>query len=122
MKKLLIFLLISIPFISFGCKKTVTVSYSTPNITSPEYINSLLFVTKNIYQIATNQATAFFFTNTHIKLTSTGLIQRLTSTEVIPILIKWNLVKMESDKSFTFEGAVSREMFKYWRDLKVSQK
>ena len=89
MKKLFLPLLIfSISII--GCKKTVTVSYPIGNITSPEYIDSLLFVTKNNYQITTSQPATFSSTDTHIKLTSTGLIQRLTSSEVVPILIKWN--------------------------------
>jgi len=73
-----------------SCKKSAFVSYATPKITSPEYIDSLLFVTKNNYQIVTTQAAVFSSTDIHIKLSSSGLIQRLTSAEVVPILITWS--------------------------------
>lgn len=90
MKKLFFFLILFPIFLIISCRKMESVSYTTPKITSAEYIDNLLFVTKNNYQITTSQAATFSSTNTHIKLTSSGLIQRLTSAEVVPILIKWN--------------------------------
>lgn len=90
MKKIYFFLLL-IFFSLTDCRKSeVVATYATPKVTSAEYIDSLLFVNKNNYQITTSQPATFSCTDPHIKMTSSGLIQRLTSAEVVPIMIKWN--------------------------------
>jgi len=89
-------LLLSI-FILAGCKKdSKTTTNSNTNVsykvTSPEYVDSLLFVNVNGYQIQTNDPGATFSaTDSHIVLTGTkGKIGRLTSAEVVPITITWS--------------------------------
>ena len=83
-------------FILAGCKKdnkTTTVNSNTNyKVTSPEYVDSLLFVNANGYQIQTNDPGATFSsTDSHIILTGTkGKIGRLTSAEVVPITITWS--------------------------------
>jgi phosphohistidine phosphatase SixA len=83
-------------FILAGCKKdskTTTVNSNTSyKVTSPDYVDSLLFVTSNGYQIQTNDPGATFSaTDSHIILTGTkGKIGRLTSAEVVPITITWS--------------------------------
>ena len=84
-------------FILAGCKKdSKTTTNSNTNIsykvTSPEYVDSLLFVNANNYQIQTNDPGATFSaTDSHIILTGTkGKIGRLTSAEVVPITITWS--------------------------------
>jgi phosphohistidine phosphatase SixA len=79
-----------------SCKKengTTTSSFPTTfKVTSTEYIDSLLFVNKNDYQIQTTDPGATFSSSDpHIILTGTkGKIGRLTSAEVVPIVITWS--------------------------------
>ena len=62
-----------------------------PRLTNPEYIDSLLFVIKNGYQLQTTDSAAVFSsTDSHIIMSSKGLITRLTSAEVVPIVITWS--------------------------------
>jgi len=79
-----------------GCKKDNKIVVKPPDtipekiIVSSEYIDNLLFVNKNNYQILTvDSAASFTSSDTHIQISSTGLIKRLTSAEVVPIVIKW---------------------------------
>lgn len=62
-----------------------------PRLTNPEYIDSLLFVNKNGYQLQTTDSAAIFSsTDSHIIMSPKGLITRLTSAEVVPIVITWS--------------------------------
>ncbi|MDB5144665.1 MAG: phosphohistidine phosphatase SixA [Mucilaginibacter sp.] len=72
-----------------GCKK-VSQSY-LPNckITSADYLSGLLFVSKNNYQIETTAPATFSSADTNIQISSSGLIKRLTSAEVVTIEITW---------------------------------
>lgn len=85
-----------------ACKKekpgpVITTTKPAPKVTSAEYIDSLLFVNVNNYQIVTDSAVASFScSDTHIKMSSTGLITRLTSSEVVPITITWKNPKLGS--------------------------
>jgi phosphohistidine phosphatase SixA len=54
-------------------------------ITSPEFIDGLLLVNANNYQIQTSVPSTFSSTDGFIKMSSTGLIERLTSAEVVAI-------------------------------------
>src|ERR1700750_3467439 len=93
MKKYL-YLFLLVPLF-FSCKKEkpspgTPIKQSSPKVTSKEYIDSLLFVNANNYQITTDSAVASFSCNdTHIQTSSSGLITRLTSAEVVPITITW---------------------------------
>ncbi|GAC1310994.1 MAG: hypothetical protein NVSMB24_29430 [Mucilaginibacter sp.] len=61
-----------------------------PKVTSTEYIDSLLFVNKNNYQIQTSDTGATFSSaDPHLIINRKGLIIRLTSAEVVPICITW---------------------------------
>ncbi|MDB5123277.1 MAG: phosphohistidine phosphatase SixA [Mucilaginibacter sp.] len=68
-----------------------------PKITSAEYVDSLLFVTKNNYQIQTTDSAATFASaDPHITITSKGLITRLISAEVVPVTITWKDVNFRT--------------------------
>ena len=58
-------------------------------ITSVDYIDSLLFVRKNNFQIAVSDSATFSSDDPSITITSTGLVNRLTSGEVVAIKVKW---------------------------------
>ncbi|MDP9046847.1 MAG: histidine phosphatase family protein [Bacteroidota bacterium] len=61
-----------------------------PKITSAEYIDSLLFVNKNNYQVqTTDTGAAFASTDPHITISANGLISRLVSAEVVAITVTW---------------------------------
>ncbi|MDB4920198.1 histidine phosphatase family protein [Mucilaginibacter sp.] len=77
-----------------GCSRDKTTDIPTPVtptplIKSPEYIDKLLFVNSNNYQILTTDPATFYSSDTHIQINSTGLIKRLTSAEIVPIEITW---------------------------------
>lgn len=86
---LLLFIILS----AVSCKKDKLATTSpavTPKITSPEYIDSLLFVKNDNYQILTSDPTATFSSSDkHVSLTSKGVILRIVSAEVVPIQINW---------------------------------
>jgi phosphohistidine phosphatase SixA len=54
-------------------------------ITSQEMIEDLLFVNRNNYQVQTNEPATFSSADTSITISSTGLISRVTSGEVVSI-------------------------------------
>src|SRR4051812_30969914 len=93
-------LLIILTLSFYGCKKESTSSSSlkssatgptTFKVTSPEYIDSLLFVNINGYQIKTSDPGATFScSDSHVIMNSKGLIARLTSAETVPIVITWS--------------------------------
>lgn len=81
-------LLVLLTFI--GCKKSSPEPDSgDARVTSPEYIDGLLFVNKNNYQISTKESATFSSTDPKIQITSSGLIKRLVSGEITPITITW---------------------------------
>jgi phosphohistidine phosphatase SixA len=103
MKKIYIFILLCLVA---GCKKdkiavppvTATLPINTlppvqaiaPKITSAEYVDSLLFVTRDDYQIKTTDTGATFAsTDPHITVNAKGLISKLISAEVAAITITW---------------------------------
>ncbi|MCO4293220.1 histidine phosphatase family protein [Solitalea sp. MAHUQ-68] len=74
--------------IAFGCKKNDS-NENRPKITSLEYKNDLLFVNKANFKIETNEPAEFSSSDPKIQLTSDGLIQRITSSEVVAIDVIW---------------------------------
>lgn len=78
-----------------GCKKdspkppVVVNPITGTKVTNTEYIDSLLFVTGNNYQIKTSEEATFSSTDPHIQINSAGVVARLTGGEVVPIVVKW---------------------------------
>lgn len=58
-------------------------------ITSVEYVDSLLFITKNDFQINASDSASFSSDDPSITITPEGLVKRLTSGEVVVIKVKW---------------------------------
>ncbi|MDB5019625.1 MAG: phosphohistidine phosphatase SixA [Pedobacter sp.] len=92
MKKSLFLTFSVLIFALAGCSKkadgptnVVVVEPPTVKITSPELLSELLFVNHNNYQVLTNEPASFSSTDTSITISSTGLISRLTSGEVVSI-------------------------------------
>jgi phosphohistidine phosphatase SixA len=56
-------------------------------ITSEEFIDDLLFVKSDSFQIKTNQPAKFSSSDPFIRMSSTGMISRLTSAEVVAIQV-----------------------------------
>lgn len=54
-------------------------------ITSPEFVDGLLLVNTNNFQIQTNEPAIFSSSDPFIKMTENGVINRLTSAEVVAI-------------------------------------
>lgn len=101
-KKLLVYLLLAFTFIA--CKKDNPVPVPKPvpepkptvpdtvfKVTSAEFDGKLLFVTKNNYQISVSRGAVFSSRDAKIKISSSGLVERITSGEVVQILIKSKL-------------------------------
>jgi phosphohistidine phosphatase SixA len=92
MKKILP-LLVAMLGLFAACKKenavNTTPAANTPRVTSPEYIDKLLFVSMNNFDITTSQPATFSSTDPNIKITGSGHISTLTSGEIVPIVIKW---------------------------------
>ncbi len=88
----LIFLSLFWIFTFSSCKNDNDVEQVDPltKITSPQYVNNLLFVNKNDFQIETSEQASFASTDTKIRISATGLISRITSGEVVPITITFN--------------------------------
>ena len=86
-------LLLIFPLICLICscnKKEVQIEPEiTYGITSKEFINNLLFVNKNNYQITTEQPGTFASNDSHITITPKGLITSILSGEVVAIDITW---------------------------------
>ena len=76
-----------------ACKKdnhkTITPVADTPGITSPEYIDKLLFVNQNNYHITTSQPATFSSADPNIHITGAGGISTMTSGEIVAIQVKW---------------------------------
>jgi phosphohistidine phosphatase SixA len=87
MKRLLILLILGVTII--GCKKDNNNRTSAvPKVTNTGYDGTLLFVDKaKDFQIQTDVAAQFSSTNPNIEITSSGLITRFISGEVVPITI-----------------------------------
>lgn len=75
----------------FGCKKKEATPPDpiSPKITSVEFESDLLFVNKNDFQIETSEPANFASTDPLITISSTGLIKRITSAEIVPIDVTW---------------------------------
>ncbi|NEU07012.1 hypothetical protein GZH53_01695 [Flavihumibacter sp. R14] len=58
---------------------------NTLKVTSEEFKDELLLVNSNDYQIKTSEPATFSSADTFIEISSTGLIKRLTSAEVVAI-------------------------------------
>jgi phosphohistidine phosphatase SixA len=61
----------------------------SPKITSVEFENDLLFVNNNDFQIETSEPADFASADPLITISSTGLIKRITSAEVVAIDVTW---------------------------------
>ena len=86
--------LISFAFLSFvlitACKKDSKESVSeTPQITSAEFENELLFVNKADYQIQTSEPAEFSSQDPDIQISSRGRISRLVSGEMAVVTVSW---------------------------------
>jgi phosphohistidine phosphatase SixA len=91
MKKSFLF---SLPFLILalaGCSKSgdptppVKVEPAAVKISNPELIDDLLFVNKNNYQVQTNETATFSAQDTSITISSSGMIARVTSGEVVSV-------------------------------------
>jgi phosphohistidine phosphatase SixA len=60
-----------------------------PAIVSAEYIDDLLFVNKNDYKIETAEPATFSSSDTSIRISSDGVVARITSGEVVAIDVAW---------------------------------
>ncbi|MDB5017879.1 MAG: phosphohistidine phosphatase SixA [Mucilaginibacter sp.] len=73
-----------------ACKKNnpnpVTIS---PKVTSAEYIDNLLIVPSNSYQIRTSDSATFSSADPNITVSNSGFITNLTSGEIVKITITW---------------------------------
>jgi phosphohistidine phosphatase SixA len=83
MRFLLATFLISILFTN-SCKEDDVIPKEL-QITSSQFIDELLFVDKDNFQIETNQPSTFSSKDSFIQISSTGLINRITSAEVVAI-------------------------------------
>jgi phosphohistidine phosphatase SixA len=81
--------LVLLVLISYACKNDIVEDEIIPKkeiaITSPEFVDELLLVNSNNFQIQTSEPATFSTTDPFIKLSSSGLIERLTSAEVVAI-------------------------------------
>jgi phosphohistidine phosphatase SixA len=89
-----IYFLILIVSVTTACKKDKIASITqtlvdTPKVTSQDYIDRLLFVTKDNYQIQTSDKATFSSSDPNVTISSKGLISRLTSGEIAAIDIEW---------------------------------
>jgi phosphohistidine phosphatase SixA len=111
-KRLFLPLVVTVIFTLTTCKKTSTVKITelpkadTIKITSPEFDGKLLFVNKATYQIQTNIPVTFSSTDSHIKITQAGFIQRFISGEVVPITVT---DKANSGNKTTFYALASTD-------------
>jgi phosphohistidine phosphatase SixA len=90
MKILKTAIVILIIFSVYTCKEDTIENTEVENpiqITSSDFIDDLLLVNKDDFQIETNVPATFSSTDSFIKISSTGLISRITSAEVVAIHI-----------------------------------
>jgi phosphohistidine phosphatase SixA len=80
-----LFILITLIFIT--CKKDSVTPDETKlfKITSAEFKDDLLFVNTNDYQIKTSEPATFSSNDPNIEISTTGLIKKITSGEVVSI-------------------------------------
>lgn len=71
-----------------SCKKDEKVT-PEPVITSSALHDDLLFVDKHDFQITTSEAATFYSSDPSITISSTGLVSRLTSGEVVVVDVTW---------------------------------
>jgi phosphohistidine phosphatase SixA len=68
-----------------SCKDDEIVPQNEIQITSPEFVDGLLLVGTNNFQIETKEPATFASRDPFIQISSSGLIQRITSAEVVVI-------------------------------------
>jgi phosphohistidine phosphatase SixA len=68
-----------------ACKDDEIVPQNGIQITSPEFIDGLLLVNSNNFQIETKEPATFSSGDPFIKISSSGLVERITSAEVVAI-------------------------------------
>lgn len=88
MKNFQILFLLLLILSTTACKKERKQT-ELPEITSKEYIDELLFVNKNDYQIQTSEPATFSSNDSSITISAAGLIQRITSGELVSIEVTW---------------------------------
>lgn len=85
-----IYFCISLLTIFAACKKDnpnlVTIS---PTVTSAEYIDKLLIVPSNSYQIQATEPAVYSSADSNITMSNSGLITKLTSGEIVKISVTW---------------------------------
>jgi phosphohistidine phosphatase SixA len=67
--------------------ETPTEQIKGVQITSAEFKNDLLFVNSANFQVKTNEAATFYAADPNITISASGLIQRITSGEVVAIQV-----------------------------------
>ena len=105
-------LLVSVPILllTFSCRKKAEIIDPVPQnekITSAEFKDDLLFVNKNNYQIQTSDDATFTSSDPSITISSTGLVGRITSGEVVTINVTWT--KSGSQTKLCALGATDTE-------------
>lgn len=89
-RKNLIALLFFIAVLVVACKKPIeSQNPQDGKITSSEFQDDLLFVTKNNFQITASDSATYASTDPSITITPKGLIKRFTSGEVVTINVTW---------------------------------
>lgn len=73
----------------YSCKDDKALPEISTGIISPEFENDLLFVNQNNFRILTDKPATFTSTDPLIRLSADGVIERLTSGEVVPVDITW---------------------------------
>jgi phosphohistidine phosphatase SixA len=68
-----------------SCKDDEIAPQNQIQITSPEFVDGLLLVNTNNFQIETKEPATFASRDPFIQISSSGLIQRITSAEVVAI-------------------------------------
>lgn len=90
LKKTPLIWLLFISVIAISCKKTPKApSPTNGRITSSEFKDDLLFVTKNDFQIMASDSATYASADPSITITPKGLIKRVTSGEVVTINVTW---------------------------------
>lgn len=77
--------IVLVGFALLSCKKDKESGPVPLEVTSSEYDGKLLFVNKNNFQITTNQSATYTTDDTSVTITADGLVERLTSGEVVAI-------------------------------------
>ncbi|HEY0899229.1 MAG TPA: hypothetical protein VGD90_07830, partial [Sphingobacteriaceae bacterium] len=95
-----------------------------PRINHPEHNKSGKSLFRNMLEVMQEQPvdTALTLMVTHHPINETRSLSYPTFPEVSPF--PWTgayFVKIDPDKTITYHGAVSFDMFKYWRDIKMNR-